>query len=155
MILRSCQHQNLNNSILAYMFKIQYKKQIRTIKLSQSDLIKNILSEVDKPGYQITEQDGNNVEFKYCIWRFGSKTESYYRVDGGKFQINLKAKEIVFYFYISLQLEVYVTIAIALLAYTQDYYIAVFIVFILIMFIVRIFIVKSVGYRMIENIVNL
>lgn len=55
--------------------KIRYKKIIRPTDLSQSDLIKNILRELDRPGYYIATQDTDSVEFGYNIWRFGSRNE--------------------------------------------------------------------------------
>jgi hypothetical protein len=134
--------------------RIGYKKLTRFTDLSQIDLIKNILGELEKPGYRIVKQDGTKVEFIYNIWRIGSRIEGFSRLDGGIFEINLNSKSVVFSFYISAVFEVLWTLFFAFIAFTEDRSILFFIVFIWLMFIIRMVIVKNVGNRMIENIVN-
>jgi len=134
------------------MMKIRYKKLICPTNLSQSDLIRNILRELDRPGYYIAKHDTESVEFGYNIWRFGSRSEVFRRIDGGTFEIIPDAKAITFSFYISTTFEVLASIVVIIIALTKDHQILVFLVFIWVMFIVRTVSVKQAGNQMMTNV---
>ena len=133
--------------------KIYYKAIVRSINTDQSIFIKNIISELDKPGYIIENQTQNCIKFKYNVWRFSSRGEVFRRIDGGVFEINAKNK-ITFSYYISPQLEVIATLIASFFGITQDHNIFFFVAFIAIMFIIRVISVKIVANRMMENILN-
>lgn len=132
--------------------KIRYKTLTRSTELSQLDLIGNILNELNKPGYTVVKQSSNSVEFNYNIWRLGSENEVFYRVDGGFFEIIPSTQRVVFSFYISATFEILATIAIIIIALTQDHQLFIFLAFIWLMFIIRTFSVKKAGKQMMTNI---
>lgn len=135
--------------------KIRYKKIIRSANVASSTLIKNILAELDKPGYRITNQTQSSVEFKYNIWGFGSRTEVFKNVDGGAFEIITETKtQIVFSYYVSPIFEILASSIVAIFGIIQDYHIFVFIIFIAVMFVIRIISVRIAATRMMENIIN-
>ncbi|ARS42197.1 hypothetical protein CA265_22075 [Sphingobacteriaceae bacterium GW460-11-11-14-LB5] len=136
------------------MFKIQYKKRVAQTNLSNTDLIKNILFELDKSGYNVTRQDQKGIDFKDNIWRLGSRSETFRRVDGGIFEINPEGGSITFTFYITLTFEILLTGIIVLICLFQDPFILIFIVFIWLMFLVRLFAVKDAGTRMLVNVLK-
>ena len=134
--------------------KIRYKITY-SIELDPNILIKNIIAELDKQGYKITNQTQNSVEFKYNIWGFGSRTEVFRNVDGGAFEIISENKTlIVFSFYVSPIFEILAASIAAIFGIIQDYHIFVFIIFIAVMFIIRIISVRTAANRMMENIIN-
>ena len=45
--------------------------------LLNNELVKNIMFELDKLGYDVIREDRKHIEFKYYIWRFGSRTETF------------------------------------------------------------------------------
>jgi hypothetical protein len=110
--------------------------------------------ELDKSGYDIIRQDRKDIEFKYNIWRFGSRTEAFRRVDGGIFEINPEGGSIIFTFYISLTFEILLTGIIALIGLFQDPFILVFIVFIWLMFLVRLFALRDTAMKMLVNVIK-
>ena len=131
-------------------YKITY-----SIELDPNILIKNIIAELDKQGYKITNQTQNSVEFKYNIWGFGSRTEVFRNVDGGAFEIISENKTlIVFSFYVSPIFEILAASIAAIFGIIQDYHIFVFIIFIAVMFIIRIISVRTAANRMMENIID-
>jgi len=132
--------------------KIRYKKLIRMTDLSQFDLIRNILRELDKPGYYIARQNTNSVEFGYNIWRFGSRSEVFRRIDGGTFELIPSAKSIAFSFYISATFEVLASIIVIIIALTEDRQILIFLAFIWLMFVIRAISVRDAGNQMITNV---
>ena len=134
--------------------KIRYKITY-SIELDPNILIKNIIAELDKQGYKITNQTQNSVEFKYNIWGFGSRTEVFRNVDGGAFEIISENKTlIVFSFCVSPIFEILAASIAAIFGIIQDYHIFVFIIFIAVMFIIRIISVRTAANRMMENIIN-
>lgn len=136
------------------MIKIPYKKRIHSTDLSNTELVENIMFELDKPGYDVIRQDQKDIEFKYNIWRFGSSSETFRRVDGGIFEINPEGGSLIFTFYISLTFEILLTGIIALICLFQDPFILVFIIFIWLMFLFRVFAVRDAGMRMLVNVIK-
>jgi hypothetical protein len=134
--------------------KIRYKKTIRSTNAGSHILINNIIAELDKPGYRIISQTQSCLEFKYKIWRVGSRGEVFNRVDGGVFDIDPESKTIVFSFYLSPILEILAISIAAIFGIIQDYHIFIFVIFIALMFVIRIIAVKIVANRMMENILN-
>lgn len=122
--------------------------------LSNTELVKNIMFELDKLGYDVIREDRKSIEFKYNIWRFGSRTETFRRVDGGIFEINPEGGSLIFTFYISLTFEILLTGIIALIGLFQDPFILHFIVFIWLMFLFRVFAVRDTGMRMLVNVIK-
>ncbi|KRT15177.1 hypothetical protein ASU31_16015 [Pedobacter ginsenosidimutans] len=136
------------------MIKIPYKKRMFSTDLSNTELVKNIMFELDKLGYDVIREDRKSIEFKYNIWRFGSRTETFRRVDGGIFEINPEGGSLIFTFYISLTFEILLTGIIALIGLFQDPFILHFIVFIWLMFLFRVFAVRDTGMRMLVNVIK-
>ena len=134
--------------------KIRYKKIIGSTNVDSSALIKNIIAELDKPGYIIKDRTQSRVEFRYNIWGFGSRTEVFSNVDGGVFDIDSESKTIVFSYYLSPLFEILASCIAAFFGFTQDYHIFYFIIFIAIMFVIRLISVKIVANRMMENVLN-
>jgi len=134
--------------------KIRYKI-TRSTNLDPYTVIKNIIAELDKPGYSITNQNQTYVEFKYNIWGFGSRSEAFRNVDGGMFEVILEGKTlIVFSFYVSPIFEIIASSIATIFGIIQDYHIFFFIIFIAVMFIIRIISVKIAANRMMENIIK-
>jgi hypothetical protein len=134
--------------------KIRYRKIVRSTNIDSNALIKRIVLELSKPGYKITNQIQSSLEFKYNIWRVGSRTEVFRNVDGGRFDVISESKSIVFSFYLSPIFEILAISITAFLGITQDYHIFFFVVFITLMFFIRLISVKIAANRMIENIVD-
>ena len=134
--------------------KIRYKKTISSANADSHTLINNIIAELDKPGYRIISQTQSCVEFKYKIWRVGSRGEVFNRVDGGTFDIISEGKTIVFSFYLSPIFEILAISIAAIFGIIQDYHIFIFIIFIAVMFVIRIIAVKNEANRMMGNILN-
>jgi len=134
------------------MFKVRYKKQVRSTDLSNTELVKNIMLELDKPGYNIIRQDRNGIAFKYNIWRLGSRSETFRRIDGGTLEIKPEVGSIIFTFYISLTFEILLTAVMLLICLFQDTYILFFIVFIWIMFLIRVYAVRDAGMSLLVNV---
>ncbi len=134
--------------------RLKYKSLIRSTSLSETELVENIVFELDKSGYNVTRQDRKGISFKYNIWRFGSSSETFRRVDGGVFEMNTEAGSIIFTFYISLTFEILVTGIIVLISLFQDYTILFFMVFIWLMFLARVFAVRDAGKRMLVNVIK-
>jgi len=136
------------------MIKIPYKKRMFSTDLSNTELVKNIMFELDKLGYDVIREDRKRIEFKYNIWRFGSRTETFRRVDGGTFEINPEGGSLIFTFYISLTFEILITAITVLIYLFQDPFILHFIVFIWLMFLFRVFAVRDTGMRMLVNVIK-
>jgi hypothetical protein len=141
----------LLGKINAYM-KIRYRTLTRSTELSQPDLIGNILNELNKPGYTVVKQRNGSVEFNYNIWRLSSRNEVFYRVDGGVFEITASTQQVVFSYYISATFEILATIAVIIVALTQDHQLFIFLAFIWLMFIIRTVSVKKAGKQMMTNV---
>jgi len=122
--------------------------------LSNTELVKNIMFELDKLGYDVIREDRKSIEFKYNIWRFGSRTETFRRVDGGIFEINPEGGSLIFTFYISLTFEILLTGIIALIGLFQDPFILHFIVFIWLMFLFRVFAMRDAAKSMLVNVIK-
>jgi len=134
--------------------RIKYKKIIRSTDLVQADLIRNILAELDKPGYKIIKQDKNYLEFKNSPWRFGSSSDAFRDVDEGTFELNSDSKEVVLTYYISLRFEILAISLVIIVGINKDYSFFYFIIFIVIMFIVRMESVRIAAKNMITNVLN-
>ena len=132
--------------------RIRYKKLLRPTDLSQADLVRNILNELNKPGYNIIKQDSKSVEFNYNIWRLGSRSEVFRRVDGGTFEIIPNSQEVSFTFYTSAIFEIIATVVVIIIALTQDRQLLLFLIFIWLMFIVRTVSVKKAANQMMTNV---
>ena len=135
--------------------KIKYKKITCSTNLKSYVLIQNIFAELDKPGYRVTMQNQECVEFENNIWRFGSRMDAFKYVDGGVFEINPIDKTISFSFYISLTFEALAIFIAAFFAFTQDNNLFFFIPFILIMLVVRAISIKLAADKMIGKILIL
>jgi|ERR1700754_4428823 len=135
--------------------RIIYKKLIRLTNIEPSVLLKRMIAELNKGGYQITSQTQSSVEFKNNIWAPGSRTDIFRKVDGGKFNIILEERTIIFSYYLSPVFEILASCIIAFFGIIRDYHILFFIVFIAVMFFIRIISQKTVGNRMMENLIDL
>jgi hypothetical protein len=134
--------------------KIPFKRLMSSTNLSGADLIKNIVFKLEKSGYDITGQDSNHIEFKHDIWRFGSRSEAFEKLDGGRFEIHPENGNVIFTFYVSLTSEVLATGVVMLINLIQDPYILFFIVFIWLIFLLRVLVVKAVAKQMMVNVTN-
>ena len=135
--------------------KIGYKKIIRSTNIDHSTLSKNIIEELDKGGYRITNQTQNFVEFKYNIWALGSRAKVFKTVDGGTFVIAPESKTIVFSFYLSPIFEILAICVAAFFGITQDYHFFFFIIFIVFMFVLRLISIKITANEMMSNIMGM
>ena len=134
--------------------KIRYRKIKGSTNVESFRLIKNIIAELDKPGYIIKDRTKSRVEFKYNIWGFGSRIEVFSIVDGGLFEIDSENKNLVLSYYLSPLFEIFASCIAAFFGLTQDYYIFYFIIFIAIMLVIRLISVNIVANQMMENILN-
>jgi hypothetical protein len=76
----------------------------------------------------------------------------FYRVDGGVFEITPSTQQVVFSYYISATFEILATIAVIIIALTQDRQLFIFLAFIWLMFIIRTVSVKKAGKQMMTNV---
>jgi hypothetical protein len=134
--------------------KIKYQKLIRSTDIEPSVLLERMVAELNKAGYQITNQTQSSVEFKNNIWGPGSRTDVFKKVDGGKFNISLEEKTVIFSYYLSPAFEILAFCVVAFFGIVRDYHILFFIVFIALMFFIRIISQKIAGNRMMENLLD-
>jgi hypothetical protein len=132
--------------------KIRYKKITRSTEVNPSILIKKILSELDSPGYKITKQTQNCVEFKYNHWRFGSNFNASSILDGGVFDIIGESKTITLSYYLSPTPEIFLICFFTFFGIIQDYNIFFVLIPIAILFVVRLLRMLVVGDEIIDNI---
>jgi len=134
--------------------RIKYKKLIRSTDIEPSVLLKRMVAELNREGYQITSQTQSSVEFKNNIWGGGSRTDVLKKVDGGQFNIILEEKTIVLSYYLSPVFEILASCIVVFFGILRDYHILFFFAIIAVMFFIRIISQKTVGNRMIENLAN-
>ena len=66
-----------------------------TADIESSELTERIFSLLSKPGYIILENTCKTIRFKDNIWRVGSRSNVFGRVDGGSFKINTQGNGVV------------------------------------------------------------
>jgi hypothetical protein len=134
--------------------KIKYKKIIRSTEIEPSALLKNVIDELNKAGYQITNQTQSGVEFKNNIWGPGSRTDVYRKVDGGKFDINSEKNTIGLFYYTSPVFQIIASCIAAFFGIITDYHIFFFIIFIVFTFLIKLMSQQMAGNRLMENVLN-
>lgn len=131
--------------------RINFKKIIGSASNTSSALTKNIVAELERQGYRITNQTQNSIEFKHDILAFGSRTRVFRKVDGGTFDIIPENKTVVLSYYISPLFEIFASCIIAFLGFTQDYHIFFFVAFIAMMFGIKLMTAKTVANQIMED----
>lgn len=132
----------------------KYKKLIRPVNVSDIQIIRNIGSELEKRGYLISHLDNRSITFKDNFWRLGSRSKTFKRVDGGKFEINPEQGNISFTFYISLTFEIVVTAVMILIALFDGPVILFLIIFFWLMFFVRVFALRAGGKQLFVSLIK-
>lgn len=121
----------------------------------QSSLIsERILLALDKPGYVIIRKTSETIEFYDNIWRLGSRSDVFGRVDGGKFEIKIENDRVVlnFSYYVSPTSEILFSLFSIFFAISKDYHIFYAVPIILIAFLLRVVNVKTTAKAMVRNI---
>jgi len=135
--------------------KIRYKKIIRSTSQDVEVLIYNILVALNKPGYRITKQTENSIEFKDIFWRADWNFNAMKCIDGGKFEMDSKSKTIRFSFYLSPYIDIFWNLfSLTLVVIQEDFQFLYFNLFFVIMFVVRFLSNRSLAYEMMEQVVN-
>ncbi len=134
--------------------KIKYKAIMRSTNIEPPVLMENIVTELDRSGYNVTSKTQNSIEFKYNIWGLGSRNDVFRRLDGGIFNIHKESKNLALYFYLSPAFEITATCVAVLFGVTQDYHALFFIIFIAVMFSVRLISVKIAATRIMEEVLR-
>src|SRR5579872_2296351 len=88
---------------------------------------------LDKSGYVIIRKTSETIEFYYNIWRLGSRTNAFGKVDGGKFEIKSENNRVVLNlnYYVSPTVDILLSFFFIIFAIFKDYHIfyAVLIIF--------------------------
>jgi hypothetical protein len=127
-----------------------------TADIQTSEIFERILSLLDKPGYVILQNTGKTIEFKDNLWRFGSRSDVFGRVDGGRFEINTEGDGVVvnFDYHVSLVFWILFIGFFTFFALAKDIHILYFIPVILIIFYFKVENVKSTAKGMIKGILK-
>jgi hypothetical protein len=137
------------------MKKIMFRVSQAT-DIEPATITKRIVSELDKPGYIILRKSNEIIEFKYNIWRVGSRSRVLGKVDGGRFQIIAEENRVVlnFSYYVSPFFWILISSFFIFIGIFQDYHILYFILGILVMYFFKVENVRSAGAEMMKNILK-
>jgi hypothetical protein len=137
------------------MMKITYHISGRA-DIQPSAISERILSLLDKPGYVILQNIGKTIEFRDNLWRFGSRSDVFGRVDGGRFEINIEGDGVVvnFDYYVSFVFWILFIGFFTFFALIKDIHILYFIPAILILFYFKVENVKSTAKGMMNDMLK-
>jgi hypothetical protein len=127
-----------------------------TADVQPNVISERILSVLNKPGYVILEKTGETIMYKDNIWRIGSRSDVFGRVDGGRFEINTEGKVVVvnFDYYVSLFFWILFLVFFTFFALTKDIHILYVIPGILVLFYFKVVNVKSTAKGMMKRILK-
>lgn len=126
--------------------------------LAPQVIVDKIKVKLDKDDYQILNITGDTVEFNDSPWKLMSRSKAFRRLDGGKFEINLKddSTSVTLSYYLSLigVILVLAVLSIGLIANGEYYAPIFFLAFYLIGITINIAILKDVANEMLNDITN-
>ena len=128
----------------------------KLVNIEPSIIVKKIKCRLSESGYSITYQDDYKINFNNNFWTIGSRTKAFGKVDEGKFQIITLESEtkIILSYYFSFVPTIFFTTLFILGSVIVDYHIMYFIPIFLIIDLLRFDNVKSVGKKMINDILS-